>query len=99
MSTLVHRRCWHHPDRAAVCRCPGCSRDYCRECVTEHDSRLLCANCLRNLLQGAARSTNRRAAAVASAVAGLLLSWAVFYGFGRVMILLPHIQTEEAAEP
>lgn len=82
-----------------MCRCPGCSRDYCRECVTEHDGRLLCAACLRNLLRGPARSTHRRSAALAAALAGLLLSWTVFYGLGRAMMLLPHTQTEEAAEP
>jgi hypothetical protein len=99
MSTLVHRRCWNHTERAAVCRCPGCSRDYCRECVTEHDTRLLCASCLRRLLRGPQRQGRRRVLTGAAAAAGMLLSWSVFYGVGRALMLLPHTQAEEDVEP
>jgi hypothetical protein len=46
MSALHQARCFNHAQREAVARCPGCRRFYCRECVTEHDDRLMCAQCL-----------------------------------------------------
>ena len=41
MSSLIHRRCLHHPAREAVALCPECRRFYCRECVTEHAGRMI----------------------------------------------------------
>ncbi len=43
---LIDQRCWHHPTREAVVRCPGCSRFYCRECVVEHLGRMMCSDCV-----------------------------------------------------
>ncbi len=49
MSTglLKHKRCFNHADREASARCPSCKNDFCRECITEHDGRMLCVNCLK----------------------------------------------------
>jgi hypothetical protein len=41
------QRCSNHAARTAACRCPACHFFYCRECVTEHDGRMLCAACVR----------------------------------------------------
>ena len=41
------RRCVRHPNRDAAARCPSCQQYFCRECVVEHDGRLLCSDCLR----------------------------------------------------
>jgi hypothetical protein len=43
---LSTRQCFNHAAREAVAKCPGCGRFFCRECVTEHDSRVLCAQCI-----------------------------------------------------
>jgi hypothetical protein len=48
---LRHQRCTNHPQREASARCPECRRFFCRECVTEHDDRVLCASCLAKLAQ------------------------------------------------
>ena len=82
------QRCWNHDTREAVCRCPGCGRSYCRECVTEHDDRLLCAACLRQLARATqpSRGGIRRLAPVAMAVAGLLLAWMVLFGAGEALL-------------
>ncbi|MCI0613826.1 rhomboid family protein, partial [bacterium] len=40
---ISKQRCFFHSQREAVVRCPECGRYYCRECVTEHLDRLLCA--------------------------------------------------------
>ena len=46
MTALAHQRCFNHALREAAARCPGCGNFFCRECVTEHDDRVLCAACL-----------------------------------------------------
>src|SRR5436190_23739851 len=78
---MIQQRCWNHEAREAVCRCPECGRSYCRECVTEHEARLLCAACLRKAV--AAGRPRGRAGAVARAlllVGGLALAWVIFLG-------------------
>jgi len=47
--SLLQRRCDNHPQREASARCPECGRYFCRECITEHDDRVLCASCLAKL--------------------------------------------------
>jgi hypothetical protein len=47
--TLREQRCYHHPQREASARCPECRHYYCRECITEHDDRVVCATCLARL--------------------------------------------------
>ena len=49
MEVYNPQTCFQHPDREAVVRCPSCRKYYCRECVTEHDDRMLCSNCLAAL--------------------------------------------------
>src|SRR5450755_1907426 len=49
VATLRQRRCDNHPQREASARCPECGRFFCRECITEHDDRVLCASCLAKL--------------------------------------------------
>ena len=46
MDDLLHQRCFNHMLREAVACCPECRRYFCRECVTEHEDKVLCAACL-----------------------------------------------------
>ncbi len=87
---LQQQRCWNHDAREAVCRCLACGRSFCRECVTEHESRLVCAACLRNLVEGESkrRGRMRRLTASLLTLAGLLLAWGVFFAAGESMIAL-----------
>jgi hypothetical protein len=82
---LLEQRCWNHEDREAVCRCPQCGRSYCRECVTEHQSRLLCAACLRSVAHER-RSRRRILLPAAMALAGFVLAWFVFYSAGEALL-------------
>jgi len=86
----LQQRCWNHEAREAVCRCLACGRSFCRECVTEHESRLVCAACLRNLAETAAkrRGRMRRLVSALLTVAGLLLAWAVYFAAGEGLITL-----------
>ena len=74
-----------------MARCPVCRNAYCRECVTEHEGRVVCAACLKNLLtaRGAKKHRLRRFVAAGLPIAGLLLAWMFFYGIGRVLMLVP----------
>ena len=84
------QRCWNHEAREAVCRCPRCKRGYCRECVAEHDGRLLCAACLRTTVDAAAtgRGISRRLVAAGLTIAGVLLCWMIFFGAAEGLIAL-----------
>ncbi|HEY1205377.1 MAG: rhomboid family protein [Bryobacteraceae bacterium] len=77
-------------------RCPGCRRYFCRECATEHDERLLCAECLKRLAAKGVRKGGRLAwvkGALAGAL-GLLLAWLFFYGIGQLLVQITAAQDE-----
>lgn len=91
MSTLVHQRCFQHSLREAVARCPECRHFYCRECITEHEDRVICANCLRKLTvktQAAPRSFAWLFAVVQIGI-GLCIVWLCFYFFGSALLSIP----------
>jgi len=86
----LEQRCWNHENREAVSRCPECGRSFCRECVSEHEARLLCAQCLARVAQvrPPRRGKLRRLATPLLAVAGLLLAWVVLFGAGESVLIL-----------
>lgn len=91
MSTLVAQRCLNHPSREAAARCPQCRRPYCRECVTEHDGRFLCASCLRKSTgPREARGPRLRWLTVPlHLLVGLAVAWTVFEFLGLVLLRTP----------
>jgi len=76
----IHHSCWNHEAREAVCRCPECGRSFCRECVTEHAARLLCAACLRKAMVVIRPRRAGRFRQALLLAGGLLLSWVIFLG-------------------
>jgi hypothetical protein len=88
---LSLQRCLIHPDREAAVRCPGCSNYFCRECVTEHEGRFLCSNCLQR--KSASIEPGRRRAewfrAALGTIVGLAVAWSFFYLIGRFLISIP----------
>ena len=91
MTSPASARCLNHPNREAAARCPQCGRFFCRECVTEHENRVLCASCLRRILAGEKKKRRSPAAlfATAQAVAGLWLAWIFFYYLARILLAVP----------
>jgi hypothetical protein len=89
--TLSRQRCHHHPGREAVARCPECRQFFCRECIAEHDDRVLCAACLKRLAQQAGPRRRRLAGAwrAVQLVAGVLAVWVFFYLAGRLLLAIP----------
>lgn len=88
---MIQQRCFHHESREAASRCPVCSRYFCRECVTEHEDRVLCTECLRKIVaRGRERSSGfQRALRAFLPLAGLLMAWLFFYAVGRVLLSIP----------
>jgi hypothetical protein len=91
MTALHQERCAHHAAREAAAKCLSCGRFFCRECVTEHLGRVLCAECLaREGEKKAAR--RRRLASLRQAgmfIAGFFLVWLVFHTTGRALMAIP----------
>ena len=91
MLDLACQRCRNHAEREAVARCPTCNQFFCRECITEHDDRVICANCLRRLSHVPLRQRPAyvRAVRLGQGLLGLMLVWFFFYLLGESLLALP----------
>ena len=90
--SLAKTRCFQHADREAAARCPECERFYCRECVTEHDGRMICRTCLEILqreFEAEKKGTLSEAWAWLLAFGGYVLASYVFYQMGRFLLRIP----------
>jgi len=90
--SLVRQRCFHHTNREAAARCPECGRFFCRECITEHEDRFLCAACLEKT--GRKKSSFEFSLMtcffpVLQLTAGIVLLWVSFYYLGQILLALP----------
>ena len=93
MPALTLQRCLHHATREAVARCPECARFFCRECIVEHEDRVICADCLARLAAASApvakHARLRAIAPLPGAGLGLLVAWLAFYFIGRALLAVP----------
>jgi hypothetical protein len=91
MQNLAEQRCFNHAGREAVARCPECTQFYCRECITEHDDRVLCAACLRKLARVPLfrRRGFARTFRTAQVMVGLMAAWLFFYLIGSALLSIP----------
>jgi hypothetical protein len=95
MSTLGFHYCFHHLEREAVAQCPDCKRVFCRECITEHEDRIICASCLQRLVRAESGSTAPRSFSWAFVTVpmritmALCVGWLCFYTVGRLLLSLP----------
>lgn len=90
--SLKSQRCYHHINREAAARCPECGHFYCRECVVDHEDRLLCNDCLR-AATAKADKRNRGMVVVAlqmaAALSGLFVTYLLFYLLGESLLRIP----------
>src|SRR3954463_10812542 len=88
---LHPRRGARHSTREAAARCPACGEFFCRECVVEHDGKLLCAACLAKRATTGEKRRRRLASVrrVLQTVAGGLALWLVFYWLGALLLKIP----------
>lgn len=91
MPDLVHQRCFNHMLREAVACCPECRRYFCRECVTEHEDKVLCAACLRRKISPALAGRTRFSGLtrLVQFFLGAMLLWIFFYYLGQILLSLP----------
>ena len=91
MSALAHQRCFHHSLREAVARCPECRQFFCRECITEHDYRVICAACLKKMSVSGAiqRGSLAWAWPFVQVSVGVCLVWLFFYFLGAALLSIP----------
>ncbi len=91
MEALAQQHCLHHALREAAARCPECKHFYCRECITEHDDRVLCASCLKKITQGTAgkRYVLAGLGRLSLGVFGFLTAWLCFYWIGQTLLSIP----------
>jgi uncharacterized paraquat-inducible protein A len=91
MAVLVAQRCLNHTLREAVARCPECGNFFCRECITEHEDRVVCSSCLKKLTKKT-ETKRRNLAPIARAMfafCGLLIAWFFFFIIGRMLVNIP----------
>ena len=91
MQDLALKRCVNHESREAVARCPECGHFFCRECITEHDERVVCALCLKKLVRSSSRRRRRLrlVVGIARCLLGIMTAWLFFYLVGRTLVSIP----------
>jgi len=88
--SIAQERCFNHASREAVARCPECGRTFCRECVSEHDDRVICAFCLKRLSKKADKQYRLVGLVrLAQILMGMLLLWSSFYLLGKTLLTIP----------
>jgi hypothetical protein len=92
MTELHQRHCLNHGAREAVARCPECGHCYCRECITEHEDRVICAACLRKTLRLPEKKRRPMFVGFARAMVfclSLMAGWLAFYLVGKLLLSIP----------
>ncbi len=88
---IVAQRCINHLTREAAARCPECGGFFCRECIIEHDDRLICSACLGRLTVAPEKKKRDmgRVTAPVYLIVGIVCAWLFFYCIGRVLVSTP----------
>jgi hypothetical protein len=90
-TSVAEQRCLRHPEREAVARCPQCRYFFCRECITEHEDRVLCADCLAKMLRPSEKhgSVLAQTGTALFSVFGIAIAWLFFYFLGELLARAP----------
>ncbi len=91
MTAIVHQRCLHHAEREAVARCPECERFFCRECISEHEDRVLCTACLSKVAAPKVEKTRDFEGVwlAVQAMAAVVVIWFFFFLVGQGLLAIP----------
>ena len=90
-SQLLSQRCFNHAVREAVARCPECRQFFCRECITEHDDRVVCSACLKKIARVplTRRPVFVKILRLTQGVASFVIAWFFFFLIGAVLLKIP----------
>ncbi|MBU1054990.1 MAG: rhomboid family protein [Proteobacteria bacterium] len=88
---ISRRRCFNHRSREAAAQCLECGRYFCRECVTEHEGKVICSGCIINLTLSTEKGKKRfRFFGMLLLFFGsLFFLWLVFYYLGVSLLKIP----------
>lgn len=90
---VARMRCYNHPLREAAALCTVTGKPFCRECIVEHEGRMVSAAVVAELLAKKEKKAGGWwAGAVSWLVAGcslFLIVWA-FMLLGKILTSLPH---------
>lgn len=91
MKPLVAQRCFNHSFREAAARCTGCRHFFCRECVSDHEGRVVCAACLVKFVRktGAGAARFLKVWRLAQTALALVVIWFFFYLVGVTLLAIP----------
>lgn len=92
--SFAQSRCFNHAQREAAARCPECGRCFCRECVSEHRNRLLCASCIAEETAQAQPGPKRNFGSlrmVFRMMLGVLVLWVSFFVIGKALLAVPSV--------
>lgn len=91
MQNLLHQRCFNHVVREAVARCPECGNFFCRECITEHEDRVVCSACLKKLVRIplARRPAFLRLFRFVQCATAVFIVWFFFFLIGALLLKIP----------
>ncbi|MCP4022873.1 MAG: rhomboid family protein [Desulfobacteraceae bacterium] len=90
MPDLSRQRCFNHAQREAAAVCLECHRFFCRECVTEHEGRVLCVSCLSNQKDlGKKQKGSFSVFRLCLFLGSVFLLWFFFYSLGQLLLRLP----------
>jgi len=92
MASLHHQVCLNHHAREAVAKCPDCGHFYCRECIAEHDDRVICAACLRKMLKPEPARHSPLFTWLARAAAfgfSVMIGWIAYYSVAKILFSIP----------
>ncbi len=91
--SLAKSTCNLHHERAASARCPSCKLFFCAECITEHDGKLTCAECLRKNQSPPEPAAKKWDAIqlmpVFHFMIAVFVTWSAFYFIAQVLMEIP----------
>ena len=89
---LSKKKCFNHSKRQASAKCLNCSHFFCPECITEHNGRLSCSNCLQKESEEKEKSGSKLLGTVLltmSSFAAFIFICLFFYIFARLLYSSP----------
>lgn len=97
MESILKKRCYNHSEREAVGLCRECGSFYCRECITEHDDRLICSDCLKKTRRSVLTKNKYSGKFIfgLQCVTGFFVSWIFFYYSGKMVIFISDLFAKE----
>ena len=90
--SISRSRCYNHPTREAVALCTVTGKPYCRECIVEHEGKMVAAHVVADLLAEPEQTSDsrwKRGRQWLVSGISLLVLWYGFFLLGRLLLSIP----------